>query len=71
LFATLARSSISVAAKGLKAIVGGPDLVGISAPRLMWNFEGQWKEVSKEKNRGSKPRRDQRAEMGFAIHGRE
>jgi len=51
LFATLAGRSISVAAKGLNAIVGSPDPVGISAPGLNWSFDDQWKVVSEKKNR--------------------
>ncbi len=46
MFATLAGRSISVAAKGLKARVDSPDPVGISAPQLMWSFDGQWTVVS-------------------------
>ena len=46
LFATLAGRSMSVAAKGLKARVDSPDPVGISAPQLMWSFDGQWTVVS-------------------------
>jgi len=50
LFATLAGRSISVAAKGLKAIVGSnPDGVGA----------GQWTVVSEEKNKKSELERDE------------
>jgi len=86
LFATLAGRFISVAAKGLEARVGSdPDTIleklgagGISAPRLMWSFDGQWAVVSEEKNsgrkrEGDKPFSDQgeRARMGCDKHGRE
>jgi len=39
LFATLAGASVSVAGKGLKARVGSPDQVGISAPKLRSSFD--------------------------------
>jgi hypothetical protein len=41
LFATFAGQTINVAAKGLKAIVGSPDPVGISAAALNWSFDDQ------------------------------
>ena len=76
MFATLAVRSISVAAKGLKARVGSPDTVGISAPQLMWSFDGQWTVVSGGigRDRVRKPeRRNVRrlgTKSGWEVRGR-
>jgi hypothetical protein len=44
----------------------------------MWSFDGQWRVVSREKNKESELERalpfeaqGKRARMGFDIHGRE
>jgi hypothetical protein len=44
---------------------------GLSAPGLIWTFDGQWTMAGQDTGRKAKSGKDRRARMGFDIHGRE